>query len=90
MKFRTFHGGCRNNRTGSLDGAKVVSSADLVQKYEAVWSPEQLESHLMPQTCGCIVAKAFQLAARGVRENRPQTEHGLKEGSSSNSQPLDS
>src|SRR5246127_2067715 len=27
-------------------GTKIVSSADLVQKYEAVWSPEQLESHL--------------------------------------------
>src|SRR5215510_10170597 len=27
-------------------GAKIISSADLVQKYEAVWSPEQLESHL--------------------------------------------
>src|SRR5580693_6700470 len=26
-------------------GAKVVSSADLVQKYEACWSAEQLESH---------------------------------------------
>ena len=25
---------------------KVVSSADLVQKFEASWSPEQLESHL--------------------------------------------
>ena len=29
-------------------GTKIISSADLVQKYEAVWSPEQLESHLMP------------------------------------------
>jgi len=27
-------------------GAKVVSSADLVQKYEASWSQAQLESHL--------------------------------------------
>jgi len=27
-------------------GVKVVSSADLVQKYEACWSPAQLESHL--------------------------------------------
>ncbi len=61
-------------------GAKVVSSADLVQKYEAVWSPEQLESHLYAgKHVDRIVAEAFQLAARGVRENRPQTEHGLKE-----------
>jgi Xaa-Pro aminopeptidase len=61
-------------------GAKVVSSADLVQKYEAVWSPEQLESHLYAaKHVDRIVAEAFQLAARGVREGQPQTEHGLKE-----------
>ena len=61
-------------------GAKVVSSADLVQKYEACWTPEQLESHLYAgKHVDRIVAEAFQLAARGVRENRPQTEHGLKE-----------
>lgn len=61
-------------------GAKVVSSADLVQKYEAVWSPEQLESHLYAgKHVDRIVAEAFQLAACGVRENRPRTEHGLKE-----------
>ena len=61
-------------------GVKVVSSADLVQKYEAVWSPEQLESHFYAgKHVDRIVAEAFQLAARGVRENRPQTEHGLKD-----------
>ena len=27
-------------------GVKVVSSADLVQKFEACWTPQQLESHL--------------------------------------------
>jgi Xaa-Pro dipeptidase len=61
-------------------GAKVVSSADLVQKYEAVWTPEQLDSHVYAgKHVDRIVAEAFQLAARGVRENRLQTEHGLKE-----------
>jgi len=61
-------------------GVKIVSSADLVQKYEAVWSPEQLESHLYAgKHVDRIIAEAFQLAARGVRENRPQTEHGLKD-----------
>src|SRR5258708_7172612 len=61
-------------------GVKVVSSADLVQKYEAVWSPEQLESHFYAgKHVDRIVAEAFQLAARGVRENRPQSEHGLKD-----------
>src|SRR5437868_8486422 len=61
------------------DGAKGVSSADLVQKHDAVWSPEQLESHLYAaKHVDRIVAEAFQLAARGVREGKPQTEHGLK------------
>src|SRR5215475_4100536 len=61
-------------------GAKIISSADLVQKYEAVWSPEQLESHLYAgKHVDRIVDEAFQLAARGAREGHPQTEHGLKE-----------
>jgi len=61
-------------------GVKIISSADLVQKYEAVWSPEQLESHLYAgKHVDRIVAEAFQLAARGVHDGRPQTEHGLKE-----------
>ena len=61
-------------------GVKVVSSADLVQKYEAVWSPDQLESHLYAaKHVDHIVAEAFQLAARAVREGKPQTEHGLRD-----------
>src|SRR5262249_24220655 len=50
-------------------GAKVVSSADLVQKYEAVWTPEQLDSHLYAgKHVDRIVAEAFQLATRGARD----------------------
>jgi Xaa-Pro aminopeptidase len=60
-------------------GAKVASSADLVQKYEACWTPQQLESHL---TAGAsvdrIVRGAFQLAAKGAREKRLLTEYDLK------------
>jgi Xaa-Pro aminopeptidase len=60
-------------------GAKVVSSADLVQKYEACWSAEQLESH---QSAGVaidrIVREAFQLAAKSVREKKTLTEFDLK------------
>ncbi len=42
-------------------GAKVVSSADLVQKYEACWSAEQLESHqLAGAAIDRIVREAFQ------------------------------
>jgi Xaa-Pro dipeptidase len=60
-------------------GVKVVSSADLVQKYEACWTPEQLESH---QSAGVaidrIVRDAFRLAAKSVREKKPLTELDLK------------
>jgi len=60
-------------------GVKVVSSADLVQKYEACWSDEQLESH---QSAGAavdrIVREAFQLVAKNVREKKTITEYDLK------------
>ena len=60
-------------------GVKVVSSADLVQKYEACWSDEQLESH---RSAGAaidrIVREAFQHAAKNVREKRTITEYELK------------
>ena len=61
-------------------GPKVVSSADLVQKYEACWSAEQLESH---QSAGVaidrIVRGAFQHAANCVREGKALTEYDLKQ-----------
>ncbi|PYT50040.1 MAG: hypothetical protein DMG44_08360 [Acidobacteria bacterium] len=60
-------------------GVKVVSSADLVQKYEACWSDEQLASH---QSAGAaidrIVREAFQHAAKNVREKKTITEYDLK------------
>src|SRR6201993_4167217 len=60
-------------------GAKVVSSADLVQKYEACWSAAQLESHLSAGVAiDRIVREAFQLAAKSVREKKALTEFDLK------------
>src|SRR6267142_866575 len=60
-------------------GVKVVSSADLVQKYEACWSDEQLESH---RSAGAaidrIVREAFQHAAMNVREKKTITEYDMK------------
>ncbi len=60
-------------------GVRVVSSADLVQKYEACWSDQQLESH---QSAGAaidrIVREAFQHAAKNVREKKTITEYDLK------------
>ncbi|PYT80859.1 MAG: hypothetical protein DMG40_11410 [Acidobacteria bacterium] len=61
-------------------GAKVVSSADLVQKYEACWSAEQKESHF---SAGVIIDRivrgAFEHAAKCVREKKPLTEYDLKQ-----------
>jgi Xaa-Pro aminopeptidase len=61
-------------------GAKVVSSADLVQKYEASWTAEQLESH---ERAGAaidrIVRDAFQHAASCVRQKQPITEYDLQQ-----------
>jgi Xaa-Pro dipeptidase len=61
-------------------GVKVVSSADLVQKYEACWTPEQLESHLAAgKAIDRIVREAFQLAANHVREKNSFTEYDLQQ-----------
>ncbi len=60
-------------------GAKVVSSADLVQKYEACWGPEQLESHRVAgKAIDRIVREAFEYAAKSVREKKMLTEYDLK------------
>jgi len=58
----------------------VVSSADLVQKFEATWTPAQPESHL---EAGKIVDRvrsvAFERAAAFVREGKPLTESQLQQ-----------
>jgi Xaa-Pro aminopeptidase len=60
-------------------GVKVASSADLVQKYEACWSDEQLESH---RSAGAaidrMVREAFQHVSKHVREKKTISEYELK------------
>jgi Xaa-Pro dipeptidase len=61
-------------------GIKVVSSADLVQKYEACWTPQQLASHLAAgEKIDRIVRGAFQQAAKHVREKKIFTEYNLQQ-----------
>jgi Xaa-Pro aminopeptidase len=61
-------------------GVKVMSSADLVQKYEACWSQAQLESHLAAgAVIDRVVREAFQLAAKNVHEKKTFTEYDLKQ-----------
>jgi Xaa-Pro dipeptidase len=60
-------------------GVKVVSSADLVQKYQACWTSEQLEGHLAAGVAiDRIIREAFQYAAKCVREKIALTEYDLK------------
>ncbi len=60
-------------------GAKVASSADLVQKYEAVWTPEQLQSHREAGTVvDRVVRGAFQFAAECVRHKNAITEYDVQ------------
>lgn len=61
-------------------GVKVISSADLVQKYEACWTDAQLGSHLSAGVAiDRIVRGAFELAGKSVREKKPITEFTLQQ-----------
>jgi Xaa-Pro dipeptidase len=61
-------------------GKKVVSSADLVQTFEASWTPEQVQSHLSTGTIiDRITREAFERAAQFVREGKPLSEYELQQ-----------
>src|SRR5260370_25435298 len=60
-------------------GCKVVSSADLVQQFEAAWSPDQLESHRVARLASYLIMQtAFAETAPPGRprgefpQNHPQ------------------
>ena len=60
-------------------GCKVVSSADLVQQFEAAWTPEQLESHREAgKAIDRITRAAFDEAAQRVRAGKLVTEYDLQ------------
>jgi Xaa-Pro aminopeptidase len=61
-------------------GCQVVSSADLVQQFEAAWTPEQLESHRAAgRAIDKITQAAFAEAARRVRAGEAFTEYDLQQ-----------
>jgi Xaa-Pro aminopeptidase len=61
-------------------GCKVMSSADLVQQFEAVWTPEQLASHRAAgRVIDAITQAAFAEAARRVTASESFTEFDLQE-----------
>jgi Xaa-Pro aminopeptidase len=59
---------------------RVVSSADLVQTFEATWTPEQLKTHLEAgHEIDRIVRGAFTTAANAVRDGKPLSEYELQQ-----------
>lgn len=61
-------------------GVEVVSSAEFVQQFEAVWSPEQLQMHLeASDKMHRIFFDAFGEIARRVAGNEPTTEYDIEQ-----------
>src|SRR5262249_47177993 len=59
---------------------KVETSADLVQKYEACWTPQQLESHLEAgRVIDRVIREGFARVAQAVRDKKPLTEYELQQ-----------
>lgn len=61
-------------------GLQIVTSADLVQRFEAVWTDQQLESHQYAVvTLRSIVDDAFSHIASCLTRERPLTEYDLQQ-----------
>lgn len=61
-------------------GIEVVSSADLVQEFEAVWTDRQLESHQYAAAAlRRIVDETFDHARNAVSKGESITEYGLQQ-----------
>ena len=61
-------------------GVDVVTSADLVQQFEAVWTPEQLAMHTEAATKQQkIILEAFAEIKRRMLENEPTTEIDIQQ-----------
>jgi Xaa-Pro dipeptidase len=61
-------------------GVEIVSSGDLVQAFEAVWTPAQLETHRAASAAlHRIKDRAFAAAGAAVRDGRPLDEYALQQ-----------
>ena len=61
-------------------GATVVSSADLVSRFYAVWTPDNLESHKRTAEIIAGIAKAaMQQAGDAAKSGSPLTEYALQQ-----------
>ncbi|MBM3853386.1 MAG: aminopeptidase P family protein [Verrucomicrobia bacterium] len=61
-------------------GAEVVSSAELIQVFEAKWTPAQLELHLAAgRRVDLIRAEAFDFIKQATRAGSPLDEYGVQQ-----------
>src|SRR5947209_1407527 len=61
-------------------GVELVTSADLVAKFEATWTPEQLQMHMTASDkMHQIIMQSFDEIAHRVRANIPTTEWDIEQ-----------
>ncbi len=61
-------------------GVEPVASADLVQQFEAVWSPEQFQMHTQAaDLLHLIIMESFAEIARRIRANQATTEYDIQQ-----------
>ncbi len=61
-------------------GVDVVSSADLIQYFEATLDDQQIASHFdAAKHCKRIAAEAFELAGQRIRDGKPATEYEIQQ-----------
>src|ERR687885_2774469 len=61
-------------------GAEPVTSADLVQLFEAVWTKEQYDSHVTAaNNIHNIIQEAFAEVGRRIRADEPVTEYDIQQ-----------
>ena len=74
-----------NVDAGTIDlvrgfGTEVVSSAELIQLFEARWTPEMLEMHLEAgRKTDQVRREAFELVAAALVKNQPITEFAVQQ-----------
>jgi Xaa-Pro dipeptidase len=61
-------------------GAELVTSAELVQQFEAVWTPAQKQSHIeASDKTRRIIMEAFAEIAHRIRADEPVTEYDIQQ-----------
>lgn len=59
---------------------EVVTSAELVQQFEAVWTPAQKQSHIeASDKLHRIILEAFDEIGRNIRADKPTTEYDIQQ-----------